>query len=250
MHWQLFDSVSLDALLPQWHFVESSHIPLQKNVGGQIESIVVWPLGGFSVCGPTKGGPGDDLCIALAGPVTHILQAGLWLALYSITTEGDFSSWTDAVDIPQLSNGGFFTFLSLLSAQAAIINVVLLVINLFVPAYPLDGGRIMSSLLVMAHFKVPVAAKATGFLGLTIGIALLVQGIVYFFIMPVGASYGILLAIVAGFAINSSTVLLRLTFHGLVHEHPLFSRQCYAEVFSEVRTDASLPMDMNELELT
>ena len=57
---------------------ELGHALTTKNMGGAVERIVVWPLGGFAVCGPTEGGLGGDLKVAAMGPLMHIPMGLSW----------------------------------------------------------------------------------------------------------------------------------------------------------------------------
>lgn len=52
--------------------------------------------------------------------------------------------------------------------------------NLFVPAYPLDGGRILANLLLMAGASLRTAAIVTVAVALPLGAGLLVLGIYFF----------------------------------------------------------------------
>jgi hypothetical protein len=54
-------------------------------------------------------------------------------------------------------------------------QLVLLLFNLFIPAYPLDGGRILVNLLLM-RFGRDRAASVTTFFSIPIGVAILLWG--------------------------------------------------------------------------
>ena len=219
---------------------------MTKKLGGRIESILLWPLGGFSVCGATNGGAGDDILVALAGPFTHLIQGGLWLAVFSIF-RGEFHNWTDAVDLKLLTDRGVVYFIANLAAQATMMNAFLFGINLLMPAYPMDGGRILSSFLHMTDMlDVPTTAMVTGITGTIFGGILAIQGLVYT-IFGASTSYGILQLLIGGFAVNSSVALMRMTGKGLVNQHPLFSRECY-RMHTEV--DHSDVVALADVELT
>ena len=57
---------------------ELGHALTTKRMGGQVEKIVVWPLGGFAVYSPTEGGLGGDLKVAFMGPAMHIPMGLIW----------------------------------------------------------------------------------------------------------------------------------------------------------------------------
>lgn len=75
---------------------EFGHAITTKRFGGTVDSILVWPLGGFAFCGPTEGEGYssliNELKVAIAGPATHIPMALLWWAIYIGIVKGEESS--------------------------------------------------------------------------------------------------------------------------------------------------------------
>ena len=69
--------------------------------------IVLWPLGGFVICGPTETVKGDFL-VAIAGPLTHLPQMAVWVVIFAIIEEGDFSNLGRFVDMGMSRGGGFW----------------------------------------------------------------------------------------------------------------------------------------------
>ena len=195
--------------------------------GGSVTGLVLWPLGGFCLIGPNTGGPLEDLWIAVAGPLTHILQGCFWLILFAIVERGDFSSFSEAISLESLREGGAGEFMSILSVQATVINAALFIFNLAIPAYPLDGGRCLAALLVMAGFKAETTGKITALTAMVIGFIMLFVGV--FVYIGEGSGGGLFLAIIATFVISSGTKLLKMVNAGDVHDHPLFERECYRE---------------------
>jgi Zn-dependent protease len=57
---------------------ELGHALTTKRMGGNVEGIVLWPLGGFAICGPTEGGLSGDLKVAAMGPLMHIPMGLVW----------------------------------------------------------------------------------------------------------------------------------------------------------------------------
>lgn len=187
--------------------------------------IVLWPLGGFVICGPTETVKGDFL-VAIAGPLTHLPQMAVWVVIFAIIEEGDFSNLGRFVDDD-------VSFGASLCSQAFYLNVVLFVFNLFVPAYPLDGGRVLAAGLVLCGLQVLTAAIVTAVIGMVIAAALAVWGIVDFFR---GAPGGLFTAFMGAWIFMSSFQLFKLTrpASGLygdpvenLKSHPVFGQDCY-----------------------
>lgn len=155
VHWTLFVISAFDAFgmlrtgVPWWCVPvfmliwtlsillhEMGHITMARLAGGEADSLHLWALGGFGGCSaPAR--PGPQFAVAAAGPlVTGLIAAGCWIGHRELS---------DA----QGGSGLFTLFLG----YAAGLNLSLLLFNLL-PAYPLDGGRMLRSALW------PVAGRA------------------------------------------------------------------------------------------
>lgn len=129
---------------------ELGHTVVGKRYGVQVQKITLWLFGGVAHTDemPRKGGA--EAIIAIAGPITSVLLAGLlWLVRY----------W-----VPISAVGTHFVL-----GYLMLLNLVLAVFNLL-PALPMDGGRILRSVLAL---YLPYG-RATAIAGLASrGIALL-----------------------------------------------------------------------------
>lgn len=76
----------------------------------------------------------DMAFVALAGPLSNFVMAIIWLLIAKL----------GALILPMSGNAG--TLLSLMGQAGITINILLLVLNL-IPIPPLDGSRVMSSIL-------------------------------------------------------------------------------------------------------
>lgn len=72
---------------------ELGHALMTKRIGGTVDGIVVWPLGGFAICGPADDSLEGDLKVALMGPFTHIPMSILWWAIYAGVRREDIGLW-------------------------------------------------------------------------------------------------------------------------------------------------------------
>lgn len=111
----------------------------------------------------------DMALVALAGPGANLVMALIWgLVVKLALALGTESSW---VAMP----------LALMGAAGVLMNVLLMVLNLF-PLLPLDGGRVLSALI-----PVPWAARFVRLepYGLILLLALLLLGILGALLWPV-----------------------------------------------------------------
>mmetsp|Transcript_29247 Transcript_29247/g.41399 ORF Transcript_29247/g.41399 Transcript_29247/m.41399 type:complete len:283 (+) Transcript_29247:398-1246(+) len=201
---------------------EFGHIWMARRLGGTVEDIVLWPLGGFTMTGATTGGPIEDLWIAVAGPLTNVLQGSFWLSLYTLSENGDFAIFSNSISLESLRDGGPGEFISLLSVQATVLNTALFIMNLAIPGYPLDGGRCLADFLIIVGFETQTAGRITALVGMLSGFLMLFMGVYLYISDKSGA--GLFLAIVAAFVISAATELLKLVNMGTTYEHPLFRR--------------------------
>lgn len=110
---------------------EFGHILACRQVGGQANEIVLWPLGGVAMGRPPPR-PGAELWTIVAGPLVNVVMFPL---LMLATVASGEMGWSARV--PDLGQ---------LLVTLWVINKWLLIFNLL-PIYPLDGGQILRSLL-------------------------------------------------------------------------------------------------------
>src|ERR1700683_1563704 len=137
---------------------EFGHSLACRQVGGEANQIVLWPLGGVAyVNSPPR--PGATLWSIAAGPLVNValipVLSGIGLLSRSL-------GWSQAMP-------NFHTLLR----NIWFINIGLLIFNIL-PISPLDGGQILRSLLwfVLGRARSLMAATIIGFLGVA-GLVLL-----------------------------------------------------------------------------
>lgn len=133
---------------------EYGHSLACRQVGGQANQIVLWPLGGVAYVAPPPR-PGPTLWSIAAGPLVNLL---LLPVLTGIVWLAQSLGWTESMP-------NFYSFLE----ATWIINLILLIFNLL-PIYPLDGGQILRSLLwfMVGRARSLMVTSIIGFVGVAV----------------------------------------------------------------------------------
>jgi len=129
---------------------EFGHALMARRFGVRTEHITLLPFGGVASMEDIPKEPKKEILIALAGPFVNIIIAGLIYLYYQFVP----MSFNQA----QLESGNWPLLMQLL-----IVNVFLAAFNL-IPAFPMDGGRVLRGLLALKleHAKATLWASRVG----------------------------------------------------------------------------------------
>ncbi|MBK7410440.1 MAG: site-2 protease family protein [Saprospirales bacterium] len=126
---------------------EFGHALMARRYGVDTKDIILSPIGGIARLYRLPELPGQELMVAIAGPMVNILIAAIL---------GPFSWWTAPDELGQLFRlftGGTLapgtesaSFLPYFIPALFLLNITLAVFNLL-PAFPMDGGRVLRALL-------------------------------------------------------------------------------------------------------
>jgi Zn-dependent protease len=150
---------------------ELGHAIVARRNGLEINGITLWMFGGIAQIRGEMPSAGAEFRIAAAGPLVTLVIALLCLGA-GVATVG----WTDFNDAAELQNGSGADSAALVLGWLFNINVLLLVVNL-IPAFPLDGGRILRAI---AWWRTGDRTRATRFaarLGRGVGYVAIAGGI-------------------------------------------------------------------------
>lgn len=138
---------------------ELGHSAMAVYRGGSVDKILIWPLGGLAFINSSTYDeePLSNALVAVAGPLTHIPQIIVWGSLmYTI-------SW-GAVRLTWPLRWDCYDFLMSIFAAAMTMQIALFCFNLL-PAYPLDGGKLLSALLSYFGWQRLTVMRTTSLVG-------------------------------------------------------------------------------------
>jgi Zn-dependent protease/CBS domain-containing protein len=116
---------------------EFGHSLVAQRLGIETQDITLLPIGGVARLKSLPERPMDEVKIAVAGPLVNVVLAPIFFGIAFLLG----ASPLDPADILEGGNsvGQIFAYLGL-------INVALVVFNM-IPAFPMDGGRVLRGLL-------------------------------------------------------------------------------------------------------
>ncbi len=143
---------------------ELGHVFAARRYGVRTRDVTLWPFGGIASMERMPDRPSEELIVAVAGPAVNVAIAALlllWLWPY-----------VDLENLPRIGDPA-----ASLAVSVAIANIILVVFNL-IPAFPMDGGRVLRALLAMRMGNAR-ATQMAATIGQGFAIAFGVLGIFY-----------------------------------------------------------------------
>lgn len=114
---------------------ELGHVFAARRYGVPTRDVTLWPFGGIASMERMPDKPTEELVVAIAGPAVNVVIAAVLLLW--VGPQLDPENLTSIED-PAVS----------LAAKVAAANIILVLFNL-IPAFPMDGGRVLRALLAM-----------------------------------------------------------------------------------------------------
>jgi len=140
---------------------ELAHSFVARSRGLQVKSIVLFIFGGVSNIEQEPQTPGIEFSMAFVGPLVSLLIGVVCYGLLLLVRG------THSLIVPILS-------------YLALMNIILGIFNL-IPGFPLDGGRVLRSIIWKATGNFQTATNITTFVGQAFAYLIILWGILLFF---------------------------------------------------------------------
>ena len=169
-------------------FHELAHAWVARRNGVAVQSITLYIFGGIAQLGGKPKSAGAEFRVAAVGPLSSLVLAGIFLGLNQLT--GD---------------RGYF---GASSQWLGTINLILALFNLL-PGYPLDGGRILESIVWAATGKQETGVRVAGTAGQIIAYGLILIGAYRVF---QGDIIGGIWSVMIGFILHNAATVEKRAF--------------------------------------
>ena len=141
---------------------EFCHSIVARKFGMPMKGITLFIFGGVAEMGDEPPTAKAEFYMAIVGPISSLVIAAIFYLVYR---RGLANGWDTPI------NGVLY--------YIAYINAILASFNLL-PAFPLDGGRVLRSILWGARGNLRWATRVSSSIGATFGIGLIILGIFQF----------------------------------------------------------------------
>lgn len=138
---------------------ELTHSVVSRRYGTDVKGITLFLFGGVSQMSDEPKRASEEFWMAIVGPISSLILAGVFYAIYS---SGVMLAWP----LPLQAILGYLAF----------INLILGVFNL-IPGYPLDGGRVLRSIIWGATRDIERATRYASYVGQAFGYLLIAFGL-------------------------------------------------------------------------
>jgi len=143
---------------------EFGHAFAARAFGIQTRDITLYAIGGVARLNRIPEKPWQELIVAIAGPLVNVVIAA---ALFLVTNVSSGFQQVELLESPRIA----------LLDKVAWANVFLILFNL-IPAFPMDGGRVLRALLAMVT-PYTRATQIAAWIGQGLAIAFVIFGFFY-----------------------------------------------------------------------
>jgi Zn-dependent protease len=191
--WAQFHSIAMGLAAAVLFFAsvlahELAHALEARHRGIEVRSITLYLFGGATEMASEVRRPGDEFAVTAVGPWTSlVLGCAFGLVAFAADRKGGSASSVGQV-----------------AALLAWVNIVLAAFNLL-PGAPLDGGRILDSIVWRVTGDRVRARRISTGAGRLIGSGLIILGIAMSLFMGDGLFQGVWLALIGWFLMQAAT---------------------------------------------
>lgn len=183
---------------------ELAHSLVAKSQGIPVDSITLFLFGGVANIREEPKSPGNEFVMAILGPVTSLVIGFALLLLSGIGLEAQELLQRQPMEVLQQ-----FTPLRTLGFWLGSVNVILGVFNM-IPGFPLDGGRVLRSILWAITRNLQKATRWASYVGQAIAWTMIVGGIAMIFGLRIpvfgeGLVNGVWLILIGWFLNNAAS---------------------------------------------
>jgi stage IV sporulation protein FB len=119
---------------------ELGHSVAAQNYGVEVSEIVLLPIGGVARLKSIPQNPTQELVIAIAGPLVNFAIAVVMVLLNPLLGLGGFQDpFRLMLDLERNALGAVYNYVFTANLFLAVFNLI--------PAFPMDGGRVLRALL-------------------------------------------------------------------------------------------------------
>lgn len=145
---------------------EYGHALMARKYGIRTRDITLLPIGGLASLERIPEKPSEELMVALAGPAVNVVIAAVLYIYMAVTGQlVNLANYTETI-----SSLDPVYFAENLFA----VNLILVLFNL-IPAFPMDGGRVLRALLAMRWDRAKATRFAAG-VGRTLAVGFVFMG--------------------------------------------------------------------------
>jgi Zn-dependent protease len=132
---------------------ELGHALMARKFGIGTRDITLYPIGGVARLERMSDDPKEEIAIAAAGPAVNVvIAAGLWLGM-------SLAGLAPQVTLFGLHDVSFGSVVEAALSTMLNVNLALVLFNL-IPAFPMDGGRVLRAVLALGLGRLRATAMA------------------------------------------------------------------------------------------
>jgi Zn-dependent protease len=144
---------------------ELGHALAAKRYGIKTKDITLYPIGGVARLEKMPERPQHELVVALAGPLVNVIIAAILLPV--LLNSGILTSQEEPEKVLILGPSNFLPMLAIINLWLALFNLI--------PAFPMDGGRVLRALLAMKTGRLK-ATRIAAMIGKILAVGFVIAG--------------------------------------------------------------------------